>query len=138
MPDLKRWSRDEIARMRREMDRLFDELCTDFDLPVMVCRMAGDLCLKDEKDILVVRLELGNMNPDNVKISVQNRQLVISAECARETGKLLESQSFRRELSLPCDINADGVEVELMNGTLEVRLPKSPAKQGQTVKIIKK
>ena len=29
MPDLKRWSRDEISRMRREMDSLFDELCAD-------------------------------------------------------------------------------------------------------------
>ena len=48
MADLKRWSRDEISRMRGEMDRLFDELCSDFDLPVMFCRIAGDLDLKEE------------------------------------------------------------------------------------------
>ena len=87
MADLKRWSRDEISRMRREMDRLFDELCSDFDLPVMVCRMAGETsACGEEDDILVVRLELGNMNPDNVNVSVrERRRWVISAESARET-----------------------------------------------------
>ncbi len=70
MADLKRWSRDEIARMRKEMDRLFDDLCTDFDLPVMFCRIAGDLDLREEGDVLIARLELGNIKPDDVHVTV--------------------------------------------------------------------
>ena len=138
MADLKRWSRDEITRMRREMDRLFDELCSDFDLPVMVCRMAGDLCLREEDDILVVRLELGNMNPDNVNVSVRERRLVISAESARETPSQRQSQTFRKELRLPCAIDPSGVKAEFKDGVLEVRLPKCTDRFGQTIMITKK
>ena len=138
MADLKRWSRDEITRMRREMDRLFDELCSDFDLPVMVCRMAGDLCLREEDDILVVRLELGNMNPDNVNVSVRERRLVISAESARETPSSHHSQTFRKELRLPCVIDPSGVKAEFKDGVLEVRLPKCSDRFGQMIMITKK
>ena len=138
MADLKRWSRDEITRMRREMDRLFDELCSDFDLPVMVCRMAGDLCLREEDDILVVRLELGNMNPDNVNVSVRERRLVIFAESARETPSRRQSQTFRKELRLPCVIDPSGVEAEFRDGVLEVRLPKCADRFGQMIMITKK
>ena len=138
MADLKRWSRDEISRMRREMDRLFDELCSDFDLPVMVCRMAGDLCLREEDDILVVRLELGNMNPDNVNVSVRERRLVISAESARETPSRRQSQTFRKELRLPCVIDPSGVKAEFNDGILEVRLPKCAGGLGHIIKITKK
>lgn len=138
MADLKRWSRDEIARMRREMDRMFDDLCADFDLPTMVCRMAGDLCLREDDDTLIVRLELGNMNPDNVDVSVDERRLIIVADNALDTGGQRQSQTFRKELRLPCAIDPDRVEAEYMQGVLEVRLPKCPPRRGQLIKITMK
>jgi len=138
MADLKRWSRGEITRMRREMDRLFDELCSDFDLPVMVCRMAGDLRLREEDDILIVQLELGNMNPDSVNVSVREKRLVISAESARETPSRRQSQTFRKELRLPCAVDPDGVQAAFNDGVLEVRLPKCSNRFGQKIMITKK
>ena len=138
MADLKRWSQDEITRMRREMDRLFDDLCTDFDLPVMFCRMAGDLDLIEEGDTLVARFELGSMNPDDVNVSVFDRRLLIAAKTVEHFGAKRKTHTFRKEIKLPCVIRTDEVQAEFAEGVLEVRLPKCPSQQGQKVKINKK
>lgn len=138
MADLKQWSQDEIIRMRRDMDRLFDDLCTDFDLPVMFCRIAGDLDLQEEGDVLIVRLELGSINPDDVDVSVLDRRLLIKAETVDVEGKRKKTHSFRKEIKLPCIIRTGDVKAEFKSGVLEVRLPKCPSQQGQTIEISKK
>lgn len=138
MADLKRWSRDEISRMRGEVDRLFDELCSDFDLPVMFCRIAGDLDLVEEGDTLVVRLELGNMNPEDVQISVHERRLIISAEYVEEGGKIKSSRTFRKEMRLPCLIRTDEVKAAFNDGVLTVRLPKCASQLGHRIEIKRK
>lgn len=138
MADLKRWSQDEITRMRREMDRLFDDLCMDFDLPVMFCRIAGDLDLKEDGDALIVRFELGNMNPDDVKVTVHDRRLVITAQSVQKGERSLSSHSFSKEVRLPCIIRPQDVNAEFEDGVLIVRLPKCPTQQGQSIEIKKK
>ncbi|QJB57777.1 Hsp20/alpha crystallin family protein [Pseudodesulfovibrio sp. zrk46] len=138
MADLKRWSKDEISRMRHEMDRLFDDLCSDFDLPVMVCRIAGDLDISEEGGTLVARMELGNVNPDDVDVSVFDRRLIIAAETVEPIGNKTKTQTFRKEVKLPCVIKTEDVKAEFKNGVLEVRLPKCPTQLGQTIQIEKK
>lgn len=138
MADLKRWSQDEISRMRNEMDRLFDDLCTDFDLPVMFCRIAGDLDLREEGDTLIARLELGNIDPDDVDVSVLDRRLIISAAGSETTGNHKKTHRFRKEIKLPCIIRTEDVKAEFNDGVLEVCLPKCPSQRGQIIKIIKK
>ena len=138
MADLKRWSRNEISRIRSDMDRLFDDLCADFNLPSMFCRMAGDLTLQDEGNALVVRLELGNMKPDDVHVSVTERQLSIVAETRTSGPRHASSHSFRKELRLPCRIETDGVRAEFADGVLVVRLPKRVNPFGPSVAISRK
>ncbi|WP_243546014.1 Hsp20/alpha crystallin family protein [Pseudodesulfovibrio tunisiensis] len=138
MPDLIRWSRDEITRMRREMDKLFDDLCVDFNLPHMVCRIAGDLHLREEGDVLVARLELDSISPDDVNVTVLDRSLVIQGESACIEGGKRRIRSFRKEVKLPCVIDTDKVKAEFEDGVLEVRLPKCASQQGHLVEISRK
>lgn len=138
MDELKRWSRHEISRMKSEMDRLFDDLCTDFDLPVMSCRMAGDLDLKEEGDVLIVRLELDNISPDDVNVSVLDRQLIIAADSVFDADGVRHRQTFRKELKLPCVIRTEDVEAHFTDGILEVRLPKCATQLGQRIEISKR
>lgn len=138
MANLKRWSQDEITRMRSEMDRLFDDLCNDFDLPVMFCRMTGDLDLQEENETLVARMELGNINPDDVSVSVYDRRLRITAKTVEVTAGHRKTHSFKKELKLPCVIRTEDVRAEFDDGVLEVRLPKCESQTGTTVKIRKR
>jgi len=136
MADLKRWSRGEITRMRLEIDRLFDELCLDLDLPAMVCRMTGDIELWEEGDALVCRMELGAMDPDDVTVVAAGRLLAITAEVSGMEGDRRRSRAFRKEIRLPCAIRAEEIEVAFADGVLLVRLPKCPRQH--IVRIIKK
>ena len=138
MDDLKRWSRNEIGRMRRDMDRLFDELCADFDLPVMMCRMTGDLELREEEGTLVARLELGAMNPDSVRVSVEDRRLIIQADGSVAAGGLHQARAFRKEIRLPCSIDPEGARIGFAEGVLEIRLPKSKRRLGTLVTIVRR
>ncbi|WP_285904963.1 Hsp20/alpha crystallin family protein [Pseudodesulfovibrio pelocollis] len=136
MADLKRWSRGEITRMRLEIDRLFDELCRDLDLPAMVCRMPGDIELWEEGDALVCRMELGAIDQEDVTVMALGRLLVVTAEVFETAGNNRRSRAFRKEVRLPCAIRADDVEVAFVEGVLVVRLPRCP--RHQVVRIIKK
>ncbi|MFH1912819.1 MAG: Hsp20 family protein [Pseudomonadota bacterium] len=136
MADLKRWSRGEITRMRLEIDRLFDELCLDLDLPAMVCRMTGDTELWEEGDALVCRMELGAIEPDDVTVMALRRLLVVTAEVFEMAGNRRRSRAFRKEVRLPCAIRADDVEVAFSDGFLMVRLPR--CSRHPIVRIIKK
>jgi HSP20 family protein len=124
MADLKRWSQGEITRMRLEIDRLFDELCSDFDLPAMVCHMAGDIRLWEEEGSLVVTMELHAMSPDDVSVVVLERLLVVTAEVEEVVRGRRRSRSFRKEVRLPCAIRTDAAEIGFSEGVLEIRLPK--------------
>jgi len=138
MDDLKRWSRNEIGRMRRDMDRLFDELCADFDLPVTTCRMTGDLQLCDEGRSLVARLALAGMNPDAVRVTVEDRRLVIQTGSSQAANGRRESRAFRKEIRLPCSIDPDGARLGFADGVLEIRLPKCNRRIGTLVTIVKR
>lgn len=138
MADLKRWSQGELTRMRKDVDRLFDDLCTDFDLPAMFCRIGNDLNLSEEGDYLVARLELGNIHPDDVSVSVLDRRLLIKAETVTELGNHKKTHTFRKEIRLPCTIKTNEVRAEFRSGLLEIRLPKCPVQPAQSIAIIKK
>ncbi|WP_319584719.1 Hsp20/alpha crystallin family protein [uncultured Pseudodesulfovibrio sp.] len=138
MADLKGWSRNEISRMRSDVDRLFDDLCADFNLPSMFCRMAGDLTLEEEGETLVVRLELGTMDPDDVHVSVMDRKLSIVAETRESGPSHTSTHSFHKDLRLPCRIDTGGVSAEFSDGVLVVRLPKCSLQSGQKIAISRK
>lgn len=120
MADLRHWSRDEIGRIRDSVDRLFDDLCRDLDLPLMTCRMNGDLDVREEKDELIIRLELGSIRPDEVRVAVSGDRLIISGAMDRPRSL----RTFRRETTLPCPVREDLMEYRYEADVLEMRLPK--------------
>ncbi|BCS87088.1 Hsp20/alpha crystallin family protein [Pseudodesulfovibrio sediminis] len=138
MDKLKKWRRAEISRIRGDMDRLFDDLCSDFDLPLMTCRITGDLDLQQKDDILVVKLELGTINPEDVQVSVLDRRLIISAVVVDNGSAQSRMHQFRKEIRLPCIIRTDEVQANFKDGVLEVHLPKCPKQSGQKVEISRK
>jgi HSP20 family protein len=42
---------------------------------------------------------------------------------------------FARQISLPCEVDADAVQAELREGVLEIRLPKAQALRSRTIPI---
>lgn len=94
------------------------------------------------KDILV-RVELPGLEKEDCSITIEGNMLYMSGEkrIERETGDstyhVMERAygSFQRAIPLPRNVDADKAEASYRNGVLTVRVPKSGAVSGTTVRI---
>ena len=136
------WDRDVFARMekmRRDMDRIFDEsfsaLGADtkrkgfFDEP----RFGSSLDLKDEGDKYVVRAYLPDRDMQHVNVTVENQVLRIqaseqeSSEDKSEPGKMRSTRkaAFSQMLTLPGPVDVQKMDIQKKEGMLVVTLPKA-------------
>ncbi len=133
---------EELERMRREMDRLFEGLTEGiFREP-----RAGVFPLvnvTEASDNYYVRAELPGIKADDLDISVTGSSLSIAGERKipaedektnyhrreREAGK------FSRTVSLPAQVDAAKVEASCVDGILTVVLPKSEAAKPKQIPV---
>ena len=91
----------------------------------------------------LIRAELAGIEPAEVKVRVEEGNLVIEGErsFASEQSEAKAHRieraygSFRRTFRLPDDAGADGVHAEFKLGVLEVHLPKSEAARPRQIEV---
>ena len=93
-PQLSNWSSfDRLSSLRDEVNRLFD-----FSLPArdsgLFSGWSPALDVFDDKDTLVVKVELPGLKKEEIDISLNDGVLTVSGERKRETEKK-EGESFR-------------------------------------------
>lgn len=121
----------EVARARREMERLFSELLGRSPISVG-SGVFPALNISEDADKFYVEAELPGIKPEDLEISVVGSTLTLSGErkingaegvCyhrrERRAGK------FHKAITLPADINAEAVHAECNNGVLKLVLPKA-------------
>ncbi len=132
------WDRDIFTRMdkmRRDMDRIFDESLQGFgsdhqgifDRP----RFGSSLDVQEEGDKYIVRAYLPDRKMENVSVTVEGQTLKIDAK-AEDTEKK-EDKEFAKShkahyaqiLTLPGPVKADMMKVDKKEGMLIVTLPKT-------------
>ncbi len=101
---------------------------------------AVDIVNKDDQ--IEVRVEVPGCQPDDLNVTVESDVLTISGE-KQETQETKEdslyyresvSGSFRRDIQLPSDVNADKIEASYERGILSLVCPKS--EKAKTVKVM--
>ena len=120
----------ELERMRRQMDRLYEDVMTPHRQP-----QAGVfplINLTEDKDRYYVRAELPGVNGNDLDIQVTGKNLSISGErkiSAEENAKYhrreREAGTFSRIIGLPGEVNTDKVEAKMENGILTIAVPKA-------------
>src|SRR3954467_9649141 len=125
-------SRDLFAnfeRMRREVDELFGEVF-DPHRRRAAFSPAVDVFYVGDPPRAVVHAELAGVNPDEVKVEVRGRELVLNGRRLppQAKGRLyqqleMEHGSFRRIVPLGADVDADAATASYHDGILEVTLP---------------
>ena len=131
----------ELDRMRREMDRLWDNITRDHNPSTFDYDWVPSLDLTDRGDSLVAELEVPGMDPKDIDISVTGDILTISGEKKREREDkehnyhLVESSygKFSRSVRLPSIVNPDRVKASYKDGILSITLDKT--EQAKTKKI---
>ena len=114
------------------MNRLFD-----FSFPSrdsgLFSGWSPALDVYDEKDSLLVKVELPGMKKEDIQINLQNGVLTVSGERKHEfekkEGETFRSEryfgKFQRSVTLPTQVASDGIKASYKDGVLAIRLPKA-------------
>ena len=133
--------RGQFNRLHDELQELFDEL---WQLPRLaatghVFRPEVDCFLTEDPAGLTVVVELAGVEPDDVRVVVDERILVVSGERRRPhvTGRYYQMEidygPFQRRLPLPEAVDPSGARADYQRGLLTITLPiaERPAPQGK-------
>jgi HSP20 family protein len=134
---------EELRLMQREMDRLFNralgsELSTERKsmwLPLV------ESYTKDGQ--LVFKAELSGVDPKDLEVSIDNRELIIKGERKQESGAKEKNYSyqeitygsFERRFVLPEGVKTDELKATFNNGILEVRVPAPAISKARKIEI---
>jgi HSP20 family protein len=142
-PQLKTWAPfDRLASLRDEVDRLFD-----FSWPTrdsgLFSGWSPAVDVHDEKDNLVVQVELPGLKKEEIEISLHDGVLTISGERKTERenkeGETFRSEryfgKFQRSVTLPTQVDSDKVQATYKDGVLTIDLPKAEAAKPKQINV---
>ena len=130
----------EIERVRQQMDRAFQDNFTQ-PMPRMNINLAsGNRFMNLQADVkktdnaYVIQMDVPGMKKEEINIDIQGNMLTISGQRNNEVSQEekdagIVSQErefgfFSRSLSLPADVNKEGIKASCENGVLSVTLPR--------------
>ncbi|TCO89113.1 heat shock protein Hsp20 [Chthoniobacter flavus] len=132
-PQVPNWSSsDRLASLRDEVNRLFDFSWPSRDSGLF-SGWSPALDVFDDKDNLVVKVELPGLNKDEINISLDKGVLTVSGERKQEheskEGESFRSEryfgKFHRSVTLPATVDSTKVSASYKDGILTVDLPKA-------------
>jgi HSP20 family protein len=137
----------ELTSLQSEMNRLFN---TFFDTPTTggngnnaVRRWVPSMDLVETDEHFVLRADLPGLTEGDVSIELEDNVLTVSGERKAEHEDKKEGfyrmersfGQFRRSLTLPDGVDADGIGATFDKGVLEVRIPKPEERKPRRVAI---
>ncbi|MCK4785433.1 MAG: Hsp20 family protein [Desulfobacteraceae bacterium] len=140
------WKDQEMSKLRRDIDRLFDRCRSDFG----VCRFLGEVSegfsikLTESEDTLIVRAELEGVNPENLDVSITN-DILLTIRGEKKIGTDEESgyyhsvkrrfTSFTRTFRLPCRVRVGEIKATYKKGILNIIMPKWKPQKARGIKV---
>jgi HSP20 family protein len=143
VPELSNWSSfDRLASLRDEFNRLFDWTAPSRDSGLF-SGWSPALDVFDDKDRLVVKVELPGLKKEEIDISLHDGTLTVSGERKVEH-EAKEGQSFRseryfgkfqRSVSLPTAVDPGKVKASYKDGILTVELAKAEEAKPKQIEV---
>ena len=120
---------------QRMFNRLFDQTFNGWpfgDDATLTSSWAPACDIFEDKDAIKIVLEVPGVNPEDVKLSMENNTLTIRGEKKQVAEEKTERVhryersygSFERSFALPGTVDPERVEADYENGLLTVTLPK--------------
>lgn len=132
------WS--PLARLHDHINQVFS---TAMDVPDLFEGWNPSIDVEEQGDQLLVRVELPGIKKEDVNVSLERDQLIISGEkkCEETSKDSNKHRSecyygrFYRSVSLPHDIDPGKVQAQFRDGILTVTLPKSESAKPKRIEI---
>ena len=145
MSELIVWRKQEIDRLRRDIDHLFNRFRREFGVPRFLVEgpESFSLELSETEQTVILRAQLPGLKPEDIHVSVTDTSLTLRGEIREDTvdkGETYErvakrTQSFSRTIVLPCRIKTAEVKATFKDGELEIVLPKCEPAEARGVNI---
>jgi HSP20 family protein len=139
MSELTLWKKQELDRLRKDMDLLFRRFRRGFGVPRTLLEATESFSTEfsETEDMLVLSTDLAGIKPEDIEISVTEDTLNLKAETREDSVDTEEnfqriekrSRSFSRSISLPCRIIAEEVKATYKDEILKIELPKCKPKK---------
>ena len=143
---MRRYEENPFSLLRREMDSLFDNFFSGFDIEPFGNRMGAfspkiDVTENDKE--IKISAELPGMDDKDIDLSLQNDMLTIKGEKKEEKEdkgkdyyKVERSYgSFSRSIPLPAEVDTNKADAKFKKGVLSITLPKTAKAISETKKI---
>jgi len=125
--------------LHQEVNRLFDDLWRDFDLPGRSISAWPQIELSETDDQLKVVAELPGLEERNLELTLDNGVLTLKGHKTVEQHNTLYSErwegAFERDIVVGQDVDPDKVKASFNNGVLTILLPKKAEAQRQVKRI---
>ena len=136
-------NRNSLTTLHNEMDDLFDSFFRGLDRPFAGYKAWPAIDVAEDENSIIVRAEVPGCNAEDVEISVYGNTLTISGEKKLKEEKKekgyyhVESSygTFRREITLPTDVDSDKIDATCKEGVLSITLPKAAKAKAVKVKV---
>lgn len=134
----------EFERLRRRMDRLFDEWAPSTWKAGRTMGVFPLVNLTEDRESYVLRAEIPGVKAEVLDIQATANSVSISGErhIPQEEDKVRyhrrerEGGRFSRAVALSGEIDPDKVDAKLENGVLTLRLPKTEASKAKQIPIM--
>ncbi len=124
-----------------DMDKVMDSM-----LPSVRGRQFGftpAVDVYEDQNNIIVETQLGGIDPENVKIAIENNVLTIQGESEKKSEvedknyyrKEIRRGSFYRSIPLPTKVAGDQANAVNEDGLLTITIPKSPEVKPKMIKI---
>ena len=145
MSELTLWKKQELDKLRKDLDHLFRRFRRGFGVPRTLLEGAESFSTEfsETEDMLVLNTDLPGIKPEDIEISVTDDTLNLKAEARDDSIEKDENiqriekryRSFSRSISLPCRIVAEEVKATYKDNTLIIELPKCKPKKPRGVTV---
>lgn len=142
----------ELETMRREMDRIWDELFTpgrrqaeaSWKRPASETGIASPpIDIIDKNNEVIVKAEMPGVSKENIDISLQDSTLTLKGELkddsAVKDGNYTYSERnyhyYSRALTIPFKIDQSKIKANLKDGILYIHLPKVAEEQPKKINV---
>jgi len=128
-----------------DFDRVFDRMMQNWagpaSMPELDWNPSIDVSESDEE--IVVRAEVPGVSPEDIDISVDDNNLIVSGEKKQESEEKDRNYyrversygSFRRSLALPPGADVDNIKASSKDGVLSVVIPKSSDRKSRKIEV---
>lgn len=131
------------VRLFDDLDRVRSQLLDTFGAaPVTEGGWVAAMSDLEERDHeYVVNVEVPGFDRDEMRIELEGRRLMVHAEREEQQREGTVRSSTRshghlhHEVTLPTEVQADGIEASLERGVLTVRVPKSETAERRQIEI---